>query len=106
MLKGLYMFKPLLAMALLIFSFAPLALPMAEAHAMNVKCNDPQTERGKVRTMRETKRYQRGELVERTKTGNVENPGRMIISPEKVDRDESYEPKPIKEGSNLHECVN
>ena len=106
MLKGLYMFKTLLAMTLLIFSFAPLALPMAEAHAMNVKCNDPQTERGKVRTMRETKRYQRGELVERTKTGNVENPGRMIISPEKVDRDESYEPKPIKEGSNLHECVN
>lgn len=75
------------------------------AYALNVKCTDPQTERGKVRVQRETTRFQNGEVIERDKT-EFEFQGRKIIAPNVKERGEDYEPKPIKKGSNFHECIN
>lgn len=97
------MFKLLLAFTMLMISFAP----APEAQAMKVRCNDPQTERGKVRIQREITRYENGKFAERMKPGFAQNPGQQIVSPtEPIKRDENFAPKPIKKGSNLHECIN
>lgn len=101
------MSKILFTISLLMLGYTPLFFPTPEAQAMNVKCNDPQTERGKVRTQRETIRYQDGNIVERERTG-FDYKGQELKAPiaRPIERDENYEPKPIKKGSNLHECIN
>ena len=86
-----------LSTAVGIFAHSP------EAHALKVRCSDPQNVEERLAEAHE--KHVRENIGKREPTKFVFE-GRKVVAENVQNRGQDYAPRPIKKGSNLHECNN